>query len=59
MIVLGTAALAAAVVYFLAGSRWVPALAVAWLVLAGAGAGLVPFIALAFRRFDVSRDTPP
>ena len=29
------------------------------IVLAGFAAGLVPFIVLAFRRFDVARDTPP
>jgi hypothetical protein len=59
MVVLGAAMLLAVVAYFLTGSRWLPALMAAWLVLAGAGVGFVPLLALAFRYFDVSRDTPP
>ena len=35
------------------------ALVTAWVLLAAFGATLVPFIALAFRQFDVARDTPP
>lgn len=31
----------------------------AWLVLTGLSAGAVPLVGQAFRRFDVSRDTPP
>ena len=45
------------VMYLLSGSLWA-ALATAWVVLAGCAAGLVPFLALAFRRYDVARDTP-
>jgi hypothetical protein len=36
-----------------------PALAVACVVMTGLAAGVVPLVALAFRRFDVARDTPP
>jgi hypothetical protein len=36
-----------------------PALAVACAVMTGLAAGVVPLVALAFRRFDVARDTPP
>jgi hypothetical protein len=36
-----------------------PALAVGCLVMTGLAAGVVPLVAQAFRRFDVSRDTPP
>jgi hypothetical protein len=35
------------------------ALAVAWLVLAAIAGAMVPPLALAFRQFDVARDTPP
>jgi hypothetical protein len=35
------------------------ALMVGWLPLGVAAGGLVPFVAMAFRRFDVARDTPP
>ncbi len=38
---------------------WVPALAAGWLVLTVLSGGIVPLVALAFRRFDVARDTPP
>jgi hypothetical protein len=55
----GTAALIAVPAYFLLGHNLPAALAVAWSVLAGFAVGQVPFIALAFRRFDVTRDTPP
>jgi hypothetical protein len=41
----------------LSGSVWVGA-AAAWPVVALCGAALVPLVALAFKRFDVSRDTP-
>jgi hypothetical protein len=53
----GIAAGVAGVVYLLWGSAGL-ALAAAWVVLAGAAVGLVPVLALAFRRFDVARDTP-
>jgi hypothetical protein len=55
----GLATLAGLLGYFLTGQSWVAALATSWLVLAAFAVGLVPLIALAFRRFDVSRDTPP
>ena len=54
----GVAAGVGGLAYLLSGSRWPPALAAAWVVLAGCAAGLVPVLALAFRRFDVARDTP-
>jgi len=55
---LGVATVLALAVYFISSSI-AAALALGWLVLAGFAAALVPFIALAFRRFDVARDTPP
>jgi hypothetical protein len=36
-----------------------PALAVGCVVMTALAAGVVPLVAVAFRRFDVSRDTPP
>ena len=42
----------------LMGLNLMVGLAVGWLVLAGFVVGLIPLIALAFRRFDVARDTP-
>lgn len=54
----GLAAGVGAVAFFLSGFRWMPALGAAWVVLAACAAGLVPFLALAFDRFDVARDTP-
>jgi hypothetical protein len=58
-LVAGVIALGATLVYFLLGERLVPALAFAWLVLIGADAALLPALVLAFRKFDVSVDTPP
>jgi len=55
----GLAILAGVLGYFLAGQSPVAALFASWLVLAALAVGLVPLIALAFRRFDVARDTPP
>jgi hypothetical protein len=46
-------------VYYLAGENLAAALGAAWLVLAGFAAATVPLVALAFRRYDVARDTPP
>jgi hypothetical protein len=46
-------------VYLLAGQSWPAALAVAWGLLVGLCTALVPLLALAFRQFDVARDTPP
>ena len=39
--------------------HWAPALAAGWLVLTGFAVLLIPFLADALLRFDVSRDTPP
>jgi hypothetical protein len=36
-----------------------PAVAAAWLILAGFALGTLPLLARAFRAFDVARDTPP
>jgi hypothetical protein len=59
--ILGTvgtlAGLLALAVGLLTRSLWA-GVAVAWLIVAGSGILLVPFIALAFRAFDVGRDTP-
>jgi hypothetical protein len=58
--VVGGVAIATGVVVYLAtGPRLLPALASAWLLLAVAGACLVPLVAFAFQLFDVGRDTPP
>jgi len=51
----GAAGLAA---FVLSVGSWIAALAVAWLTLAGIAALLIPCVAWAFRRFDVSTDTP-
>jgi hypothetical protein len=56
---LGSAAMVGALAYFLTGRSWPAALIAAWLVLAAYAAGMVPLIALAFRQYDVARDTPP
>jgi hypothetical protein len=55
----GVSALVAVPVYFLTGRSMPAALTTAWLVITGFAAGLVPLIALAFRRFDVAREIPP
>jgi hypothetical protein len=55
----GLAALAGLIGYFLGGQRWPAALTAAWLTLSASVIGLVPLVGLAFRRFDVARDTPP
>ena len=55
----GLAAALGAVTYFVCGGSWIAALSAAWLVLATMGAILVPCVAAAYRRFDVSLDTPP
>jgi hypothetical protein len=52
------AVLAASTVYKLSGKSMVPTLASAWIVLGLAGALLVPMVARAFVKFDVTRDTP-
>ncbi len=61
LLLLVAAAIAGAaglVAFLLLGESWVAALAAAWLVLAGIATMLVPCVAWAFRRFDVSADTP-
>jgi hypothetical protein len=58
-LVAGAAVLVAAPVYLLLGRSLAVALTAAWFVLAAFAAGQVPLIVLAFRRFDVARDTPP
>jgi hypothetical protein len=55
----GVASLLGLIVYLLTGQNWWAALGVAWVTVVGVAAGLVPLLALAFRRFDVARDTPP
>jgi hypothetical protein len=49
----------ASLLAYLVSRSMVATLTVAWLVLAGACASLVPLVAVAFKRFDVTRDTPP
>jgi hypothetical protein len=58
LVMAGVAGVFALVMALLTGGNWVAAGAVGWLVLAGFVVGLVPLIALAFRRFDVARDVP-
>ncbi len=55
----GLAAGLGGIAYFVCGGSWIAALSVAWLVLATFGVILVPCVAAAYRRFDVSLDTPP
>ncbi len=54
----GLAALAGFIAYLVGGGSAVAAGVVGWVVLAGFVVGLVPLLALAFRHFDVARDTP-
>jgi hypothetical protein len=63
-LVIVPAALAGTIAYVVASMllqvNGVPAgLAVGWLVLTGLSSGVVPLVAMAFRRFDVARDIPP
>jgi hypothetical protein len=59
----GITGLVAALVYLLMelvqGPSLLASLTVAWLLITGFAIGLVPLVALAFRRFDVARDMPP
>jgi hypothetical protein len=59
----GATGLVAVPVYFLMelaqGPSWLASMTVAWLLISGFAIGLVPMVALAFRRFDVARDMPP
>jgi len=61
MLMLGAAAGAAGLVgaaVSWAGGSMLPTLASAWIMLGLAGAAMVPWVARAFVRFDVTRDTP-
>jgi hypothetical protein len=54
----GVAALPGLLAYWLSGWRW-PAFALgSWLALVLQAIAVVPFVAWAYRRFDVSTDTP-
>jgi hypothetical protein len=55
----GMAAALGVVVYLVAGESLLLAVAAGWVMLALGAAALVPLLALAFRNFDVARDTPP
>lgn len=58
-IIAGVALLVAVPVYMFSDGSLAGALTAAWFVLVGFAVGQVPLIVLAFRRFDVARDTPP
>jgi hypothetical protein len=47
------------VVHLAGGPAWLVTGIAVWFVFVGCAAALVPLIALAFSRFDVTRDTPP
>jgi putative ABC exporter len=53
----GIAALVGVAVFFLTGRSWPAGLGTAWLALLAVALGLIPLIALAFRQFDVARDS--
>jgi len=55
----GVAAALGAIAYLVGGGSWIAALSVSWLVVAIGCAALVPCVAAAYRKFDVSVDTPP
>ena len=55
----GVAAALGAIAYFVCGRSWIAALSVSWLVVATGCVALVPCVAAAYRKFDVSVDTPP
>jgi hypothetical protein len=57
-VVVGMCATVGAVAWLLSQQSVVTGLAAAWPVLALSAAALVPLVALAFRAFDVGRDTP-
>jgi hypothetical protein len=48
-----------ALVYHFVTASWMLALAVAWLVMLGFAAALIPLVVSAFLQFDVARDCPP
>jgi hypothetical protein len=54
----GLAAGIGAAAYYLGGG-WPGAMLASWLMVTVCGLALIPWIALAFDRFDVARDTPP
>jgi hypothetical protein len=56
-LVAGVAAGFGGLVFFLIES-WPATLGVVWVVVAGFIAGFVPLVAMAFKQFDVARDTP-
>jgi hypothetical protein len=58
LVVGGVAGLAGAIVYFITGESWLPAVAVAWMVVVVAGVAMLPVVSFAFQKFDVSRDVP-
>jgi hypothetical protein len=58
-LIAAAAALVAVPVYLLLDRNLTAALAAAWFVLAAFAIGQIPLLVLAFRRFDVARDTPP
>ena len=60
MVVIGgsVAAGAAGLAWWLASESWPAALAAGWCVIMALGLGLVPLVAVAFRDFDPSLDTP-
>jgi hypothetical protein len=58
-LVAGVAGAVALVTSLVAGLNWLVILAAVWIVVTGFAVGLVPLVALAFRNFDVARDTPP
>jgi hypothetical protein len=55
----GIAVVLGGLAYLVSGRSWGAALGGAWLTLAAIALALLPPIAWAFRRFDVSADTPP
>ena len=54
-----TLAAIAAIPLYVLTHRALLAMTAAWIILAGCAAALVPFLALAYRQFDVAHDTPP
>jgi hypothetical protein len=47
-----------AIVYFLTGSAMIPAMVFGWVLVAIQAAAMIPLAGWAYRRFDVSLDTP-
>lgn len=59
LVLLGVPLLLGTLAAFLTDGNWFVGGAVAWIVLMMVVSSLIPVIALAFRNFDVARDTPP